>query len=81
MNESDIVVKMCFKERKEEVMLRHSEGNVSYDLVVAWKNKRFPVSAGELSGEGRYEGCLVTKMSGSREILLWKVVKCILKKG
>ena len=34
MNESDIVVKMCFKERKE-VMLRHSEGNVSYDLVVA----------------------------------------------
>jgi hypothetical protein len=35
MNESDIVVKMCFKERKEEVMLRHSEGNVSYDLVVA----------------------------------------------
>jgi len=29
MNESDIVV------RKEEVMLRHSKGNVSYDLVVA----------------------------------------------
>ena len=42
MNESDIV-KMCFKERKEKAMLKHSEGNVGYDLVCSLKEQKdFP---------------------------------------
>ena len=36
-------MKMCSKEIKEKVMLRHSEGNVGYDLVCSLKEQKdFP---------------------------------------
>ena len=43
MNESDIMVKIYFKERKKEVMLKNSEGNVGYNLVCSLKEQKgFP---------------------------------------
>ena len=58
-----------------------SQSKIQYFHVCFTERGDRRATAGELSGEERYEGRLAIRIFESREILLWKVVKCILKKG